>query len=147
MTPPLRRYYTHSEWTAATLPTALRKCDSLPEGQWAEFHLLAGTLTLEWLDETGQITATFNASPQQPLPLIPPPQAYRLSRMSHDLCCQCSLLYTLEDYGHVKYDMTRTHSEVIVAAMSTEDYRAQCRSPLLSVPEHYAATIPTLARR
>lgn len=36
---------------------------------------------------------------------------------------------------------------LIVAAMSTEDYRAQCFSPLLSVPEHYAATISTLAGR
>lgn len=95
MTPPLRRYYTHSEWTAATLPTALRKCDSLPEGQWAEFHLLAGTLTLEWLDETGQITATFNASPQQPLPLIPPPQAY--------VCRGCPMTCAVNAHCYIRW--------------------------------------------
>lgn len=115
MTPSLKHCQTLPEWTADTLPAELYERHGTPDRQWGELRLLMGTLTLEWLDEADQITAMFDASVSCPLPLIPPHQAYRLTRISEDLRCQLSLLCREEDYGHVKYGMTCTHSEVVNA--------------------------------
>lgn len=120
MTSSLKCSQTLPEWTTATLPAALRERHCAPERQSAQLRVLAGTLTMEWLDDTDQVTATYKASAQQPLPLMPPHQAHRIVSVSDDLRCQLSLFCALEDYGHLKYGMTRTHSEVIKAFQHTE---------------------------
>lgn len=119
MTATLKCSHTSPEWTATTLPPALRHCHCAPHGQFAQWQVLSGTLTMEWLDDTDQVMSTYEASSQQPLPIVPPHQAHRIARVSDDLRCQLSLLCALEDYGHVVHGMTCTHSEVVHAFQHT----------------------------
>ena len=119
MTTSLKCSYTLPEWAAATLPPALRDRHCAPHGQSAQLRVLSGTLTMEWLDDADQVTATYDASVQKPLPIVPPHQAHRITRVSDDLRCQLSLCCSLEDYGRVKHGMTRTHSEVVNAFQHT----------------------------
>ena len=119
MTATLKCSHTSPEWTATTLPPALRHCHCAPHGQFAQWQVLSGTLTMEWLDDTDQVMSTYEASSQQPLPIVPPHQAHRIARVSDDLRCQLSLLCALKDYGHVVHGMTCTHSEVVHAFQHT----------------------------
>lgn len=121
MTSSLKCTETLPEWTPSTLPSTLRKRHCTPDGQWAELRVLAGMLTMEWIDNEGRIIATHKGTARQPLPKVPPCQAHRIISMSDDLRCQLSLLCTLEDYGHHQYGMTRTHSEVIRAFQHSND--------------------------
>uniref|UniRef100_UPI0013DD5DAD DUF1971 domain-containing protein n=1 Tax=Stenotrophomonas maltophilia TaxID=40324 RepID=UPI0013DD5DAD len=49
-------------------------------------------------------------------PFIAPQQWHRIVSFSDDMTCRLAFYCTPEDYYHKKYELTRTHSEVIEAA-------------------------------
>ena len=55
-------------------------------------------------------------SPESQPPFIAPQQWHRIVSFSDDMICRLAFYCTPEDYYHKKYELTRTHSEVIEAA-------------------------------
>ncbi|UJR62939.1 SAM-dependent methyltransferase TehB [Dickeya zeae] len=102
-------------WNSNTLPAAFQEKHNTKEGTWAKLEILQGELTFELLTEQGEVTERLQFSPQQQPPYIDPQRWHRIAAFSDDLQCQLSFYCTAEDYYHKKYELTRTHSEVVNA--------------------------------
>lgn len=108
-------YKSMPEWNSGTLPDAFRQRHNTKEGAWAKLTLLQGSLTFEFLSERDEVLEAHEFTPRNPPPLVEPLCLHRISGCSADMRCRLEFFCLPEDYFHLKYDMTRTHSEVINA--------------------------------
>lgn len=115
MKPELIAYKTMPTWTAETLPEPFRKMHNTKVGTWAHLTILEGALTFYELDEEGNILAEHLFTKESEIPFVEPQAWHRVSPASDDLKCYLTFYCTPEDYFAKKYDLTRTHSEVIEA--------------------------------
>ncbi|WJY17291.1 SAM-dependent methyltransferase TehB [Pectobacteriaceae bacterium CE90] len=102
-------------WNSNTLPAAFREKHNIQEGTWARLHILKGNLTFAQLEENGDTRELHYFSVQQQPPYIEPHHWHRIVSCSDDMECQLGFYCNTEDYYHQKYELTRTHSEVINA--------------------------------
>ncbi|WP_315711113.1 SAM-dependent methyltransferase TehB [Brenneria uluponensis] len=102
-------------WNSNTLPAAFREKHNTQEGTWARLHILKGNLTFAQLEENGDTRELHYFSVQQQPPYIEPHHWHRIVSCSDDMECQLGFYCSTEDYYHQKYELTRTHSEVINA--------------------------------
>ena len=109
-------YKTLPEWNSDTLPEAFRQRHNTQSGTWAKLTVLSGSLTFAMMTEDGATTETWQFSPESQPPFIAPQQWHRIVSFSDDMICRLAFYCTPEDYYHKKYELTRTHSEVIEAA-------------------------------
>lgn len=108
-------YKTMPTWTAETLPEPFRKMHNTKIGTWAHLTILEGALTFYELDENGNVLAEHLFTKDSEIPFVEPQAWHRVSPASDDLKCYLTFYCTPEDYFAKKYDLTRTHSEVIEA--------------------------------
>ncbi|MGN7973824.1 SAM-dependent methyltransferase TehB [Serratia sp. 22264] len=109
-------YKTLPQWNSATLPAAFQQKHNTQAGTWARLTLLSGTLTFALMTQEGETTETWQFSPESQPPFIEPQQWHRIVSFSDDMICQLAFYCSPEDYYAKKYELTRTHSEVIEAA-------------------------------
>ncbi|MTD09409.1 SAM-dependent methyltransferase TehB [Serratia sp. YC16] len=109
-------YKTLPEWNSDTLPEAFRQRHNTQSGTWAKLTVLSGSLTFAMMTEDGATTETWQFSPESQPPFIEPQQWHRIVSFSDDMTCRLAFYCTPEEYYHKKYQLTRTHSEVIEAA-------------------------------
>ncbi|MGB8664113.1 MAG: SAM-dependent methyltransferase TehB [Serratia inhibens] len=109
-------YKTLPQWNSATLPAAFQQQHNTQAGTWARLTLLSGTLTFALMTQEGETTETWHFSPESQPPFIEPQQWHRIVSFSDDMICQLAFYCSPEDYYAKKYELTRTHSEVIEAA-------------------------------
>ncbi|CPR14179.1 SAM-dependent methyltransferase TehB [Brenneria goodwinii] len=102
-------------WNSATLPAAFQEKHQTKEGTWAKLVILQGEMTFSLLHENGEAKETFHFSQHNQPPFIAPQAWHRIVSFSDDLECQLSFFCTPEDFYPKKYDLSRTHSEVINA--------------------------------
>lgn len=102
-------------WTKATVPQGFKEQHNTKEGTWAKLTVLSGELTFAILDEAGNTTEQFCFSKKNQPPFIEPQQWHKIIDCSDDLECQLAFYCLPEDYVHKKYDLTKTHSEVLEA--------------------------------
>ena len=106
-------YKTLPQWNSATLPAAFQQKHNTQAGTWARLTLLSGTLTFALMTHEGETTETWQFSPESQPPFIEPQQWHRIVSFSDDMICQLAFYCSPEDYYAKKYELTRTHSEVI----------------------------------
>ncbi|QUY49278.1 SAM-dependent methyltransferase TehB [Serratia plymuthica] len=109
-------YKTLPQWNSATLPTSFQQQHNTQAGTWARLTLLSGALTFALMTQEGETTETWQFSPESQPPFIEPQQWHRIVSFSDDMICQLAFYCSPEDYYAKKYELTRTHSEVIEAA-------------------------------
>ncbi|MDT3251881.1 SAM-dependent methyltransferase TehB [Serratia sp. root2] len=109
-------YKTLPQWNSATLPATFQQQHNTQAGTWARLTLLSGTLTFALMTQEGETTETWQFSPESQPPFIEPQQWHRIVSFSDDMICQLAFYCSQEDYYAKKYELTRTHSEVIEAA-------------------------------
>lgn len=108
-------YKTLPIWNANTLPELFRQKHNTQVGTWAKLQIIKGSIEFEMLTEQGEIISTHYFNVQQQPPFISPQQWHRIAKVSDDLQCQLAFYCLPEDYTQKKYQMTKTHSEVIAA--------------------------------
>ncbi|QWA13799.1 SAM-dependent methyltransferase TehB [Sodalis ligni] len=109
-------YQTMPIWTAETIPAAFRERHNTKEGVWARLTVLQGSLTFDLLNEDSDILQSGTFSSLRQPPQVEPQQWHRIAAVSDDIRCRLAFYCRPEDYYHLKYGLTRTHSEVINAA-------------------------------
>jgi len=111
----LRVYKTLPPWQAGSIPAGFKKPHNTQIGTWARLQIRQGWLQFAWCDKNGQMHSThrFDAAAQPPL--IEPQRWHRIVEAIGDLQCQLHFLCAPEDYFGKKYDLPRTHSEVLAA--------------------------------
>lgn len=103
------------QWNSHTLPVAFQEKHNTQEGTWAKLMILQGEMTFSLLHENGDVQETLHFSEQHQPPFIEPQAWHRIVSFSEDLECQLSFFCTPEDFYAKKYELSRTHSEVINA--------------------------------
>ena len=108
-------YKTLPVWNVKTLPQMFCEQHNTQVGTWAKLTIIAGYLDFELLTEQGEVLTRDHYDIQHQPPFIAPQQWHRIAEASDDLQCQLAFYCQPEDYTHKKYQMTKTHSEVISA--------------------------------
>ncbi|MCX8649816.1 SAM-dependent methyltransferase TehB [Gilliamella sp. B2776] len=109
-------YKISSVWYAKSLPQSFHEKHNMQVGTWAKLHILVGSIDLEILTEKGKIQSKHHYDVFHQPAFILPQQWYRIAQVSEDLQCQLSFYCLPEDYTFKKYQMTKTHSEVLAAS-------------------------------
>lgn len=109
-------YKTLPVWNAQTLPKQFREQHNTQTGTWAKLNIIKGHVNFDILTEQGDIISEHVFNTQQQPPLILPQQWHRIARVSDDLQCQLAFYCLPEDYTQKKYQMTKTHSEVLAVS-------------------------------
>ncbi|OCG41203.1 tellurite resistance methyltransferase TehB [Gilliamella sp. Fer2-1] len=102
-------------WDAQNLPPSFSEKHNTQAGTWAKLHIIAGSLDFEMLTEQGEVISRHHYDIEHQPPFVLPQQWHRIAKVSNDLQCQLAFYCQPEDYTHKKYQMTKTHSEVVSA--------------------------------
>ncbi|UYZ85452.1 SAM-dependent methyltransferase TehB [Entomomonas sp. E2T0] len=111
-------------WTNTTLPEGFKEKHNTQQGTWAKLVILQGSLEFAMLTEQGDIIEQFSFSVANQPPFIEPQQWHKIVSCSDDLECQLGFYCKAEDYTHKKYDLTKTHSEVLEAVKIVKPCKA-----------------------
>lgn len=109
-------YKTLPVWNAKSLPQSFCEKHNTQVGTWAKLNILVGSIDFEILTEQGEIKLQHHYDVSHQPPFILPQQWHRIAQVSEDLQCQLSFYCLPEDYTFKKYQMTKTHSEVLAAS-------------------------------
>lgn len=109
-------YKTLPVWNAKSLPQSFCEKHNTQVGTWAKLNILVGSIDFEILTEQGEIQSQHHYDASHQSPFILPQQWHRIAQVSEDLQCQLSFYCLPEDYTFKKYQMTKTHSEVLAAS-------------------------------
>lgn len=111
-------------WTRETLPEMFQEKHNTQPGTWAKLTIFSGSMTFSLLEENGDLIETYTFTPDNQPRFIEPQAWHRIASCSDDLECQLSFYCRPEDYTNKKYDMTKTHSEVVNAVR----YLSPCKT-------------------
>lgn len=106
-------YKTLPVWDAKTLPDLFREKHNTQLGTWAKLNIIKGYINFDMLTEQGDIVSQYVFDVEYQPPFIEPQQWHRIAQVSDDLQCQLAFYCQLEDYSQKKYQMTKTHSDVL----------------------------------
>lgn len=109
-------YKTLPVWNAKSLPQSFCEKHNTQVGTWAKLNILVGSIDFEILTEQGEIKLQHHYDASHQPPFILPQQWHRIAQVSENLQCQLSFYCLPEDYTFKKYQMTKTHSEVLAAS-------------------------------
>lgn len=115
MMKPLVCYKQLPVWNAESVPEGFKNQHNTKEGTWAKLTILKGSLNFALLDESGAILSEHLFSVEHQPPFIEPEVWHKIASVSDDLQCQLSFYCEKDDYFYKKYEMTKTHSEVLAA--------------------------------
>lgn len=117
-------YKTLPQWNKDTLPDGFKRQHNTQQGTWAKLTILKGSLNFALLTETGDVTKQYHFSEAEQPPFIEPQQWHKIVDCSDDLVCQLAFYCLPEDYSEKKYDLTKTHSEVLAACQLIKPCKA-----------------------
>ncbi|MCX8597907.1 MULTISPECIES: SAM-dependent methyltransferase TehB [unclassified Gilliamella] len=106
-------YKTLPVWDTKTLPDLFREKHNTQLGTWAKLNIIKGHINFDMLTEQGDIVSQYVFDVQHQPPFIEPQQWHRIAQVSDDLQCQLAFYCQPEDYSQKKYQMTKTHSDVL----------------------------------
>lgn len=102
-------------WTKDSLPKMFQEKHNTKVGTWGKVTVLKGKLKFYVLTEEGNIVSEHIFSANDDTPFVEPQLWHRVEACSDDLECYLEFYCTKADYFSKKYNMTATHSEVLVA--------------------------------
>ncbi len=106
-------YKTLPVWDATTLPKMFCEKHNTQVGTWAKLNVIKGRMNFDMLTEQGEIISQYVFDVDHQPPFILPQQWHRIAQVSDDLQCQLAFYCQPEDYTQKKYQMTKTHSDVL----------------------------------
>lgn len=106
-------YKTLPVWDAKTLPDLFREKHNTQLGTWAKLNIIKGYINFDMLTEQGDIVSQYVFDVEHQPPFIEPQQWHRIAQVSDDLQCQLAFYCQPEDYSQKKYQMTKTHFDVL----------------------------------
>lgn len=106
-------YKTLPVWDEKTLPDLFREKHNTQLGTWAKLNIIKGYINFDMLTEQGDIVSQYVFDVEHQPPFIEPQQWHRIAQVSDDLQCQLAFYCQPEDYSQKKYQMTKTHSDVL----------------------------------
>ncbi len=109
-------YKTMPVWNKNSLPKMFQEQHNTKEGTWAKLTILKGQLKFYELTEDGQEVSSVILSPENQADFVPPQLWHKVEAISDDLECQLAFYCQAEDLYTKKYNLTKTHSEVLNAA-------------------------------
>ncbi|HHK6021718.1 SAM-dependent methyltransferase TehB [Neisseria subflava] len=102
-------------WTADEIPEALLSKHNTAAGTWGCLNVLQGRLNFNEVDEAGNITATYELTPESDDWIIHPQAWHFIAPQTQDTEIQLSFYCEAADYFNKKYGMSATHSAVRAA--------------------------------
>lgn len=112
------------EWNKDSLPKMFQEKHNTKEGTWAKVTVLQGKLKFYVLDETGNVLSEHIFDKGNPAPFVEPQVWHRVEALSDDLICYLEFYCTKEDYFAKKYNLTKTHSEILNAVKEIKPCKA-----------------------
>lgn len=109
----LARYKTMPQWDYHSLPRGFRQPHNTKEGTWAKLTINSGSLQFDILTADGDICDSLVFNSHSDMPFIEPQQWHKVTPLTEDLECQLSFYCEPEDYYSKKYQLSKTHSEVV----------------------------------
>ena len=100
-------------WNKDTLPKIFQQKHNTKSGTWAKLTILKGTLKYYSLDENENVLETIIFDTKNQRPLVEPQAWHKVEPLSDDLECYLEFYCKKEEYFHKKYNISKTHSEVI----------------------------------
>lgn len=104
------------QWTAQTMPEGVKNQHNTKQGTWGQIRVLSGRLKFYELTQDGQVTAEHIFTPETAIPLVQPQAWHKVESLTDDLVMQLTFYCQPEDYWTKKYQLGKTHSEVLEAA-------------------------------
>lgn len=117
-------YKTLPIWDAKTLPDLFREKHNTQLGTWAKLNIIKGNVNFHMLTEQGDVISQYVFDVEHQPPFIEPQQWHRIAQVSDDLKCQLAFYCQPEDYTQKKYQMTKTHSDVLDACQIIQAKKA-----------------------
>ena len=111
-------------WTAGTVPQGFKNQHNTKVGTWAKLKVYKGELKFAFLDEAGAVQSEHIFSAEQQSPFIEPQAWHKIVSTSDDIECQLQFYCTSQDYFYKKYQLSPTHSELLVAVPYLQGGRA-----------------------
>ncbi|MDP8051833.1 SAM-dependent methyltransferase TehB [Pasteurella atlantica] len=108
-------YKTMPVWNKDSLPKMFQEKHNTKEGTWAKLTVLKGKLKFYELTEEGQEVNSVILSPENQADFVTPQLWHKVEAVSDDLECQLAFYCQPEDFYAKKYNLTKTHSEVLNA--------------------------------
>lgn len=109
-------YKTLPIWDTKSLPQSFREKHNTQAGTWAKLQIIKGSMDFKILTNQGELKSQHHYDVVHQPSFIPPQQWHFIDKVSDDLQCQLSFYCLAEDYTHKKYQMTKTHSDVLATA-------------------------------
>ena len=106
-------YKTLPVWDAKTLPKLFCEKHNTQIGTWAKLNIIKGYVNFDMLTEQAEIISQYVFDVNHQPPFIQPQQWHRITQVSDDFQCQLAFYCQTEDYTQKKYQMTKTHSDVL----------------------------------
>ncbi|GGE29756.1 SAM-dependent methyltransferase TehB [Streptococcus himalayensis] len=103
-------------WTADTLPAAVRRQHNTKPGTWAHLQIVKGSLAFYELTEQGEVTAKHIFTADSEIPFVKPGAWHRVEPLTDDLECYLEFHCQLKDYFPKRYGLGAVHSEVVEVA-------------------------------
>lgn len=108
-------YKTLPVWKHDSIPTAFQQPHNTKQDTWAKLNIVKGELDFAMLNEQGKILSEHHFSSTQQPPFIEPQAWHRIMAFSPDIECQLSFYCPADQLFTQKYQLTPTHSEILVA--------------------------------
>ncbi|KXT75765.1 SAM-dependent methyltransferase TehB [Streptococcus sp. DD12] len=103
-------------WDKATVPDLVLNQHNTMEGTWAKLTILAGQLRFSELTESGETLSETVFTPETPTPFVSPQAWHKVALLTDDSQFYITFYCQPEDYFSKKYNLGKTHSEVLAAA-------------------------------
>ncbi|MEG0481533.1 MAG: SAM-dependent methyltransferase TehB [Acinetobacter sp.] len=111
----LRCYRQLPIWHFDTIPEGFKRPHNTKQGTWAKLNIIQGTIHFAMLNENEEIISEHEFNTESQPPFIPPQAWHKIVSASKDIECQLSFYCEAKDYFEKKYQLTATHSEILLA--------------------------------
>ncbi|RZG48768.1 SAM-dependent methyltransferase TehB [Acinetobacter wuhouensis] len=111
----LRCYRELPIWDAKSIPQGFKQAHNTKVGTWAKLNILQGHLDFAMLNEHGDTLSQYPFSVENQPPFITPQAWHKIVSTSPDVRCQLSFYCEAEDYFAKRYQLSPTHSEILMA--------------------------------
>ncbi len=103
-------------WNKDTIPDLVLNQHNTMEGTWAKLTILSGRLRFTELTASGESLSETELTPETPTPFVAPQVWHKVTPLTDDIQFYLTFYCQPEDYFSKKYNLGRTHSDVLAAA-------------------------------
>ncbi|MBL6538847.1 SAM-dependent methyltransferase TehB [Streptococcus suis] len=107
-------------WNQKTVPKEFLNRHTTKPATWAKLRVVKGQVRFEFLSELDEILSSFVYGPADDIPFVEPEVWHRVALLTEDTEFFLEFFCQPEDFFAKKYNLSRTHSEVLEALTMIE---------------------------